>query len=154
MSAWALAGLVGLTCLTCSTAQARPTAYGVAIGNNAPPLQGRGDLARLRFADDDAVRFHQFFTRFADSAWLLSVLDEETQKRYPQMLGVAQPPTLRALRAVIGDRMTRGANDPIPPPSSAVKGLWGKYGRDRWGRSRGSLGVFGSERATFYGQAT
>jgi hypothetical protein len=111
MRAWALAGLAGLACLACPTAQARTTAYGVAIGNNAPPLRGGGDLARLRFADDDAVRFHQFFTQFADNAWLLSVLDEETQKRYPQMLGVAQPPTLRALRAVIRELASRMKTD-------------------------------------------
>ncbi len=112
-------GFVALVCLACPSAQARTTAYGVAIGNNAPPLQGDGELARLRFADDDAVRFHQFFTQFADGAWLLSVLDEETQKRYPQALGVAQPPTLRVLRAVIRELAGRmkadleGGDQPI-----------------------------------------
>lgn len=58
-------------------AQARGRTYAVAIGNNAPPA-GIESLTTLRYADDDATRYFQFFARFADSARLLSVLDTES----------------------------------------------------------------------------
>jgi hypothetical protein len=95
----ASAGL-GLILVSTTTAFAHATAYAIAIGNNAPPaLDSR--LPSLHFADDDAVRYYQFFARFADEAVLLSVLDEQTQKRYPWLLGVAVPPTLAALRSAV-----------------------------------------------------
>lgn len=91
-----------LTCLllTASAAQARQTSYGLAIGNNAPPA-GVEVLPTLRYADDDATRFFQFFQRFADVSRLLSVLDADTQRRYPDAASAAKPPSLVELKLAV-----------------------------------------------------
>lgn len=83
-----------------AAALARPTAYGLAIGNNAPP-SGVETLPTLRFADDDAVRVFQFFQRFTDSSMLLSVLDADTQRRYPELGALAKPPSTAELERAV-----------------------------------------------------
>jgi hypothetical protein len=81
-------------------ANARTVAYTIAIGNNAPPT---ASLPVLRYADDDAVRYHQLFSRFAAEARLLAVLDDQTQRRYPGLGAIAEAPTLVNLgRTVAG----------------------------------------------------
>lgn len=75
--------------------------YVVAIGYNGAPLQEGTPLPELRFADDDAVRYDAFFARFADHHWLLTVVDAETQRRYPKVSASARPPTLGALRTLV-----------------------------------------------------
>jgi hypothetical protein len=92
-----------LAALLCSSqVPAATVTYAITLGNNAPPASAEGaDLPALRFADDDAVRYDAFFSRFASGRWLLTVLDVDTQRRYPEAVARAQPPTLRALRTVI-----------------------------------------------------
>jgi len=93
---------LALVLLAPSAGVARTTFYAVVIGNNAVPLApGSSALSPLRYADDDAVRYSQFFERFADRVALLSALDAETGRRYPDALAAARPPTLRELAAVI-----------------------------------------------------
>jgi hypothetical protein len=90
-----------LSTLVCAAAQARTTSYVIAIGNNAPPVHDGAGSPVLRYADDDAVRVYQFFGRFADEARLLSTLDEQTRRRYPQLAGFAQSPSLEALASTV-----------------------------------------------------
>jgi hypothetical protein len=78
--------------VTTRVAVARDIAYAIVIGNNAPPVGGVESLRPLRYSDDDAVRYHQLFSRFADSH-LLVVLDTLTQRRYPGLASKTQPPT-------------------------------------------------------------
>lgn len=74
------------------------------VGNNAPPTgEAFEGLGKLRFADDDAVRFYQFLSRFADRVALLAVLDEDTQRRYPGMADRAHPPDGAGLRRAVGE---------------------------------------------------
>src|SRR6185503_8104746 len=91
-----------------STAAARTVAYAIAIGNNAPPA---ASLPVLRYADDDAVRYHQLFSRFADDARLLAVLDDQTQRRYPALGAIAGAPTLANLARVVSDYAGKMAAD-------------------------------------------
>ncbi|MBI5545698.1 MAG: caspase family protein [Deltaproteobacteria bacterium] len=98
-----IAGSVLLPLLLATTAQARTISYGLAIGNNAPPRASDTPLPILSYADDDAVRYHQFFSRFCERSVLLSVLDEATGRRYPEALAVARVPSLVELRAVVSD---------------------------------------------------
>jgi len=79
-------------------AAARTVAYAIAIGNNAAPAPA---LPVLHYADDDAVRYHQLFSRFAAEAHLLAVLDPETQHRYPGLAGSAELPTLANVARII-----------------------------------------------------
>ncbi|MCB9654391.1 MAG: caspase family protein [Deltaproteobacteria bacterium] len=68
-------------------------AYAIVIGNNAPPPNSHDALKRLRYADDDAVRYYELFSRFALETRLLSVLDQETQKRYPGLADLTRAPS-------------------------------------------------------------
>ena len=70
------------------------SALALVIGNNAAPLGDAGKtLAALRYADDDAVRYAEFFEQFTVKTVLLAVLDRQTQARYPQRARQSQPPT-------------------------------------------------------------
>lgn len=80
---------------------ARQTTYAVCIGNNS--AFASDGSAQLRFADDDAVRFFQLFSRVADHAWLFSVLDADTQRRYPDVVAKAEPPTLANLLRTVAE---------------------------------------------------
>lgn len=91
-----------------STAAARTVAYAIAIGNNAPPAPS---LPVLRYADDDAVRYHQLFSRFTAETHLLAVLDDPTQRRYPGLGAVAEAPTLASLARVVTDYAGKMAAD-------------------------------------------
>ncbi len=87
-------------CLSPSVAQGAQVHYAIVVGNNAPP-KSAPQLSTLRYADDDAVRFHQLFSGFAHTS-LLAVLDAQTQRRYPQLAQRAELPTLKALERVLG----------------------------------------------------
>ena len=76
--------------------------YALAIGQNAAP-EGKviERLDALRYADDDAVRYHQLFERLGAESTLLSVLDEQTQRRYPGLAAHAVAPTLENIKRVV-----------------------------------------------------
>jgi len=106
---WLVSATVLLAAVAWSNAAAaRTVAYAIAIGNNAPPT---ASLPVLRYADDDAVRYHELFSRFADDARLLAVLDEQTQRRYPGLGAVAEAPTLVNLARVVSDYAGKMAAD-------------------------------------------
>lgn len=95
--------LLALTLVTTLSSQARgdTVAYAIVIGNNATPIDAASEqLSPLRYADDDAVRYHQLFSRLGTSR-LLVVLDKTTQRRYPGLASIAEPPTLETLRQVV-----------------------------------------------------
>jgi len=101
-------------------ARAETVSYVIVVGNNAPPrTEGMTSLPQLRYADDDAVRFHQFFSRFAKETHLLTVLDNETQKRYPNASAISKPPALSNLKNIvekIADQMVhdrKQGDDPL-----------------------------------------
>jgi hypothetical protein len=84
-------------------AQARTVAYSIVIGNNAP--LGSDDDAQvtrpLRYADDDAVRYHQLLSRLAGEAHLLTVMDADTQGRHPGAAAAARAPTLANVLGIV-----------------------------------------------------
>jgi hypothetical protein len=94
--------------LLSASAQARAVSYAVAVGNNAAPSP---DLATLRYADDDAVRYYELFSAFAESAWLLSTMDGPTRRRYPEAFAHARPPTLASLDVVVSEIAERMRGD-------------------------------------------
>ncbi len=70
----------------------------IVVGNNQPPAGASGEgLATLRYADDDAHRYADLFTRYADDTVLLTVYDRQTRARVHDA-PVDGPPTLSALR--------------------------------------------------------
>lgn len=96
--------------VTARTAAARDIAYAIVIGNNAPPIGAMETLQPLRYADDDAVRYHQLFARFADSR-LLAVLDTQTQRRYLGLASTTQPPTQGNLDQLVGQLRVKMQRD-------------------------------------------
>jgi hypothetical protein len=91
-------------------AKAERAVYAIAIGNNQPAASD-GALRLLRYADDDAVRFHELFSRFARRSELLTVLDTATQTRYPKLAEQARLPSLAQLRAVLQSYRAELTND-------------------------------------------
>jgi hypothetical protein len=77
--------------------------YLIAIGNNRPPVKDRDseELEPLRFADDDAAALYELMQPMAYRATLLTVLDADSQRRFPDLASVARPPSLAELRNVV-----------------------------------------------------
>jgi hypothetical protein len=90
-------------------ARAAPEApvYTISIGQNEIPAAlrsgGNDALAALHYADDDAAAFHAFMRTMSRRAFLLSVLDADTQRRYPKLVGEALVPTAAELGRVVGE---------------------------------------------------
>lgn len=104
--------LVAALWLGCMPAAARAAdpAYALVVGHNAPPA-GDQELRSLRFADDDAVRFHQLFKRAGAQSTLLTSLDASTRRRYPRLARHARPPTKLAVQRALDALAARVALD-------------------------------------------
>ena len=81
----------------CGSVQAQRSVYAIVVGNNSAPA-GEEQLAPLRYADDDALRYFELFRRAGRNTVLLTVLDSATQRRYAGRVPPALPPTLAELR--------------------------------------------------------
>jgi hypothetical protein len=113
-------GFIPFALLSCflvvllSGAHARATTkrvvFTIAIGHNAVAdvlkRDGAG-LSTLRYADDDALRFHALMQRASRRAILLTVADADTQRRFPELARLARPPSLaeldRTVELVVAD---------------------------------------------------
>jgi len=98
--------LLALDASGVSAADQKTIRYAIVIGQNEVPASrliapGEG-LVRLRYADDDAAAFYSFIRHASDRAFLLTVLDSDTQRRLPGLVAEARPPTRRELDATIG----------------------------------------------------
>lgn len=69
--------------------------YALIVANNQ---SNDASLAPLQFADDDGARYYEAFAPRAAEAVLLSVLDDDTQRRFPGLAAHAAPPTHANLR--------------------------------------------------------
>jgi hypothetical protein len=98
-----VASLVGLLCLSAAPALSAVRTYVVAVGNNAPPVRIATEeaLSTLRYADDDAASLVRLGREVGADTTLLSVLDEDSRRRFPELAQSAEPPTLSALRRVV-----------------------------------------------------
>ena len=93
-----------LFCLWSHLAWASMSVYVLAIGyNGGPPAgsSGESNEAPLRYADDDAASFYEFARDFSREARLLTLMDADTQSRFPRDVAEARPPTLTELRAQV-----------------------------------------------------
>ncbi|MBN2527450.1 MAG: caspase family protein [Deltaproteobacteria bacterium] len=75
--------------------------YAIIVGNNSPGEYQRDTLQLLRYADDDAIRMFMFLSRIASKVWLLTVADETTQRRYPEIVDKTEMPTLNHLARTV-----------------------------------------------------
>src|SRR5262249_37369475 len=89
-----------------SGARAETRTYVIAIGNNSAP-PGDAALAPLQYADDDAAAFFAFMRPLAREAWLLTVLDGDSQRRFPTLAPASRSPTLTELDQVVSQLRAR-----------------------------------------------
>jgi len=66
-----------------------PDTFAVIVGNNA---SDGGELADLRYADDDAARYDELLSLTGARVELLSVLDADTQRIHPEVARKARVP--------------------------------------------------------------
>lgn len=100
----ALAGLGASLCgpLSTSASGAEQAAHDLAliIGVNRSPSP---DLAPLRYADDDALRYEELFRALGARAIVLASPDESTRRLHPESAAQARPATLVGLRAAVAE---------------------------------------------------
>lgn len=79
-------------------AEGERVVYVVAVGNNLPPPDHQ-ELSRLRYADDDAVRFFELFGPKLTHRTLLASVDGDTQRRHAASAELAVAPTYATLKS-------------------------------------------------------
>ena len=72
--------------------------YALVVGHNSST---DANLAPLRYADDDAIRYFELFDLIADEAILMTTPDKETTRLYPNAKSV--PPTRDAVFSALAD---------------------------------------------------
>ena len=82
--------------------------YALIVANNA---SNDDAVADLKFADDDGARYFGFFELFAQDARLLSVLDAQTQARFPGVAARTRPPTRREVLDALKELNQKMATD-------------------------------------------
>jgi hypothetical protein len=98
--AWSVAAVV--LCVA-GFARAAPAAretrrFALVIGNNQPP---RADLPRLRYADDDAVRWAVLFDTLGADIEVLAELDDESRQLYGGVVPPMGPPSRAGVDAAV-----------------------------------------------------
>ncbi len=83
------------------------------IGNNhafnsdGPRDSSESALPVLRYADDDAAAFYELLSEGVAHGHLLTVMDAETQRRFPVLAAASHPPTLAEVREAVADIESR-----------------------------------------------
>ena len=72
--------------------------FALMIGNNQPP---RADLPRLRYADDDAVRWAVLFDTLGADVEVLAELDDESRQLYGGVVPPMTPPSRAAVDTAV-----------------------------------------------------
>jgi hypothetical protein len=84
-----------------SAAKTRGPIFSLAVGYNGLPPSADAGLTPLRYADDDAVAFHEYARTFARRSFLLTMLDPDTQARHPGLASEARAPSLADLKRTV-----------------------------------------------------
>lgn len=93
---------VAATAFLPRVADAAVSTYVLAVGYNGAPASpdAQGETP-LQYADDDAAAFYAFARDFTRESALLTVMDADTQSRFPQEVGEARPPSLAELKSQV-----------------------------------------------------
>jgi hypothetical protein len=87
-----------------ASASPKRVVYTISIGHNEIPealMNADRNLMTLRYADDDALRVYSLLEAASRQAFLLAVLDPDTQRRFPELAGQARPPSLAGIDAAV-----------------------------------------------------
>lgn len=82
--------------------------YALIVANNASVDDG---VEPLRYADDDGARFYELFDDMTDGAFLLTTLDDDSQRVFPHLASKTSAPTRENLRARVATLAAKIAND-------------------------------------------
>lgn len=103
----ALALIPTLTTLHTPRVQAETRADEVRTRRYALIVTYNGSVDRgvrpLKYADDDGARYYELFSSVADEAVLLTTLDAESQRLFPDVAPHTRPPTRRQLRQSVAE---------------------------------------------------
>ena len=93
------AGVLGLLgAAAASASETAPTEFALIIGVNQ---SGNARQAPLRYADDDAARYRDFFHAVGARTYLLTTLDENTRRLHPEAAAEALPARDKQLTATV-----------------------------------------------------
>ena len=87
-----------LLALAHDAAAAPSRLFAVVVGSNDP---GQTGLARLQYADDDAIRNEEVLALLGAKTRLLASVDGATRDKYPAGAQAARPPTVENLRRAL-----------------------------------------------------
>jgi len=131
---WGTVLLLALLGAWSRPAAAKTKYYGIVIGNNAAPARSEGaphaPLSTLKFADDDAASMTAFLAEFGAETRLLTVMDADTQRRYPELVARARPPSLVELRRAIAEYAVSVARDERAGDESVLVFFFSGHGVD------------------------
>lgn len=99
--------------------------YAIVVGVNQPAKSGQKPL---RFADDDAVRFFALFRALPGEAALFSLLDDETQALYPELVPEAELPDKTLILARLRQMFERMAADRAQNVSTELYFIYSGHG--------------------------
>ncbi len=68
--------------------------YTLIVAHNGSVDEG---VEPLRYADDDGARYYETFSHLADETRLLTVLDADSQRIFPEIASISAPPTTQRL---------------------------------------------------------
>jgi hypothetical protein len=86
------------TPLSAATSEPPTARYLLVVASNHSFASGVQDLA---YADDDAALYVRQLGPYARSFELLTTFDDDSQRRYPELVSRSRPPTLANLRAAL-----------------------------------------------------
>jgi hypothetical protein len=110
-SSLAIGVLLMVACSTQAWADEQPDkrVYALIVANNTSVDEG---VKPLKFADDDGARYFELFESLADDTSLLTTLDADSQKVFPDVAAVSKTPSRENLRQEVSrlkDRLERDA---------------------------------------------
>ncbi len=82
--------------------------YALIVANNSSV---DADVEPLRYADDDGARFYEMFESYADSSYLLTTLDKDSQEVFPRLSNLSEAPTRQNLKAQVAELQEKIAAD-------------------------------------------
>lgn len=128
LSAFLRTAIVLVSLLWGGLATATAPHYALIIGHNDSTDP---ELSPLRYADDDAIRYHELFDLIATETTLLTERDEETHRLYP-LLEASKPTRANVMKAIrsIGSAIEKDVGKGLKPIFSLIFSGHGSYDAD------------------------
>ena len=87
--------MLGMSTSAAADEQPEKRVYALIVANNSSVDEG---VESLRFADDDGARYFELFENLADDTRLLTTLDADSQKVFPDVAAASKAPSRENLR--------------------------------------------------------